>query len=471
MTKKASPRLVVCAIFRNEARYLREWIEFHRMVGVKKFYLYNNRSDDNWQEVLADYTESGIVEVTDWPYRMDGCQTCTAQISAYQHCIDRLKGTNQWLAIIDIDEFLFSSKYATIMEAVKAMPLPEKWSAVAVSWVLFGSSGHISYEDTPVIERFSWRPSTNTQFSKWTKNILNMEDKSITLKLSGGHYFGTTWGSYNELGQLVVGPQSTPVFNVLRLNHYITKSQGEFDERHPVYSRNRLDFFQREEAKWASVQAKEVEDTLIHSYLPELRKRLGIKRKLALTFDDGPNGSCTEALLKVLERYQVPATFFMIGQRVFEDEKMVARVKDAGHVLGNHTLSHLNLTGLSPEEIQKELDHPWNHAGYFRPPMGMHDHRVSEVADNLSMKMVLWDIDSFDWRLKTADEIVACVDSQVGQGGIIILHDGDSGSPEGNRWATVEAVDRIIAKYKAKGFEFVPLSEMELPGTPRKVDL
>jgi hypothetical protein len=96
-----SMTLVICAIFRNEAPYLREWIEFHQMVGAERFYLYQNMSDDDWETALRPYIETGIIEVAEWPRSPPG------QLHAYQHFIDRHKGESWWTAFIDCDEFLF----------------------------------------------------------------------------------------------------------------------------------------------------------------------------------------------------------------------------------------------------------------------------------------------------------------------------------------------------------------------------
>ena len=88
------------------------------------------------------------------------------------------------------------------------------------------------------------------------------------------------------------------------------------------------------------------------------------------------------------------------------------------------------------------------------------------------IQLAMWDAEGLDWKLRTADEIVAYLAEQIdmldGDGGIVLLHDGDSENPNGNRWATVEATDRIITRYLAQGFEFVPLSEMTLPRKPQK---
>jgi peptidoglycan/xylan/chitin deacetylase (PgdA/CDA1 family) len=83
----------------------------------------------------------------------------------------------------------------------------------------------------------------------------------------------------------------------------------------------------------------------------------------------------------------------------------------------------------------------------------------------------MWDVEGLDWKLRTADEIMAYLDAQManleGDSAIVLLHDGDSENVDGNRWATVEATDRIIARYRAQGFEFVPLRDMTLPREPK----
>ena len=191
-------------------------------------------------------------------------------------------------------------------------------------------------------------------------------------------------------------------------------------------------------------------------------------KKLSLTFDDGPSPPCTEALLAVLSYYSVPATFFMIGQRMLAHEATVKRVEQAGHAIGNHTRTHRNLCGAPFEAIEHEINR-WGQ--YFRPPGGHYDEGILEYLRLHDIQLAMWDAEGLDWKLRTADEVVACLAEQIdmldGDGGIVLLHDGDSEDPSGNRWATVEATDRIITRYRAEGFEFVPLSEMTLPREPK----
>jgi peptidoglycan/xylan/chitin deacetylase (PgdA/CDA1 family) len=192
-------------------------------------------------------------------------------------------------------------------------------------------------------------------------------------------------------------------------------------------------------------------------------------KKLSLTFDDGPSPPCTEALLAVLSYHSVPATFFMIGQRMRSHEATVKRVEAAGHAIGNHTRTHRNLCGAPPESIDYEID-GWGQ--YFRPPGGHYDEGILEYLRLHDIRLAMWDAEGLDWKLKTADEIMGHLSAQIerldGEGGIVLLHDGDSEDPNGNRWATVEATDRIITHYRAKGYVFVPLGEMVLPRKPNK---
>ncbi|MGO8756516.1 MAG: polysaccharide deacetylase family protein [Terracidiphilus sp.] len=191
-------------------------------------------------------------------------------------------------------------------------------------------------------------------------------------------------------------------------------------------------------------------------------------KKLSLTFDDGPSPPFTEALLAVLSYHSVPATFFMIGERMLAQESTVKRVEQAGHVIGNHTRTHRKLRGAAFEDLDREIN---REGQYFRPPGGHYDGAVLEYLLRYNIQLVLWDAEGLDWKLKTAGEIVAYlaaqIDSLKGDTGIVLLHDGDSEDIDGNRWATVEATDRIITRYRAQGFEFVPLSEMPLPRGPK----
>src|SRR5712664_2683081 len=99
------PYLAACAIYLDEAPFLQEWIEFHRLVGVEKFFLYNNLSTDDHRAVLATYVDDGTVVLKDWLDK-------PGQASAYRDCLDQHREEARWIAFIDIDEFLFSPTLA-----------------------------------------------------------------------------------------------------------------------------------------------------------------------------------------------------------------------------------------------------------------------------------------------------------------------------------------------------------------------
>ena len=152
-TRPPDVYLSVCAIYRDEAPYIREWIEFHRVVGVERFFLYDNLSKDDHLSVLAPYVESGIVRLHDWP--MEG----RAQVPAYEHCVREHGAESRWIAFIDLDEFLFSPTGRPLPEILAEY---ERWPAVGVNWAVFGPSGHERKPPGLVIENYDRRVANTT---------------------------------------------------------------------------------------------------------------------------------------------------------------------------------------------------------------------------------------------------------------------------------------------------------------------
>ena len=131
-------RLTVAAIFQNEGRFLREWIEYYILMGVEHFYLYNNFSDDNFEEVLAPYITSGLVELIDWSLPVDNVGSYIyAQLSAYSDAIS--KGESEWMALIDIDEFFVPTHCDTLLELLKQHQ-ENDIGGIIIPWVMFGTS-------------------------------------------------------------------------------------------------------------------------------------------------------------------------------------------------------------------------------------------------------------------------------------------------------------------------------------------
>src|SRR3954471_2534916 len=128
--------VAVCAIFRDEARYLAEWVTFHRLQGVERFWLYDNRSQDDWESALAPELAAGVVSVTPWPEH-------AGQRAAYADCLERHRDEARWIAFIDADEFLFARSGRPLPEVLERF---DSHPGVVVNWRIFGSNGH---EDAP----------------------------------------------------------------------------------------------------------------------------------------------------------------------------------------------------------------------------------------------------------------------------------------------------------------------------------
>ncbi len=193
-------------------------------------------------------------------------------------------------------------------------------------------------------------------------------------------------------------------------------------------------------------------------------------RRLALTFDDGPNDPHTLHLLDVLARHHVHATFFMIGRFVEQRPEIARAVATAGHAIGNHTNTHPNLIFRHRRAIRRELEDCERaldnagvvHASLFRPPHGGRTPTVLRVARNMGLEPVMWSVSAWDWNPRPPDKIAKLVRRQALGGDVILLHDGGHHHIGVDRSASVRATDLIIQRYVGEGYEFVTIPEMML---------
>lgn len=191
-------------------------------------------------------------------------------------------------------------------------------------------------------------------------------------------------------------------------------------------------------------------------------------RKLALTYDDGPNDPWTFRLLEVLERHQVKATFFLIGRFVEQRPDIARAVVSAGHTVGCHTWDHPNLIFYSSAEVRRQLQQTQRviqdavgvDVKLFRPPFGGRRPASLRVARSLGLQTVMWNVTCRDWTERSTDEIVALAERQIRGGDVILLHDGEFHRIGIDRSRSVEASDRILTRYKSEGYEFVTIPQM-----------
>ena len=179
-------------------------------------------------------------------------------------------------------------------------------------------------------------------------------------------------------------------------------------------------------------------------------------KKIAITFDDGPHPKYTLKLLDGLKKRNVKATFFVIGENVSNNPDVIKRMAEDGHLIGNHTYSHVQLTCISEEkaitEINKTSELITTYAGvspkYIRPPYGMYSDALKRETN---LTPVLWTVDPRDWSVLNTDSVVKHVLKRAKSGDIILLHDIFDTS--------VEAAFQIIDALKAEGYEFVTVDE------------
>ena len=181
------------------------------------------------------------------------------------------------------------------------------------------------------------------------------------------------------------------------------------------------------------------------------------KKAVALTFDDGPSNEKTKKILDILNKNKAHATFFMVGEKMSKDSTTVKAVYDSGNEIGSHTYAHANLTRQTAEERQQALsmtDSIFNtitgdNITLLRPPYGAYKR---EMLTEFNYSVVLWNIDTEDWRYKNTDRIIDTVLTNLTDGSVILMHDSYN--------TTVEAVEKLLPILYAKGYQVVSVSEL-----------
>jgi hypothetical protein len=264
--------LSVCMSFKDHASYLREWIEFHRLVGVERFFLYDNDSADDHEEVLAPYVERGIVDVKHWPSPPHAVQTWGMRF-AFDDCLASRRDETRWIAFLDVDEFLFSPTGRPVPEVLRAFdPFP----AIEVSTLAFGPSGHETRPPGLVIESYLDRRAY-TDPEADLEHVKSVVDPSRVRRTHNAHGFWYTSGhAVYETGEAAVGEwpgnKTFPKASLLRVNHYITKSFEEYETKRALWASLGLGRRPMNE-RFIELLSGERDET-ITMYLPALREAL-----------------------------------------------------------------------------------------------------------------------------------------------------------------------------------------------------
>ncbi|MGI6751308.1 MAG: polysaccharide deacetylase family protein [Anaerovoracaceae bacterium] len=191
-------------------------------------------------------------------------------------------------------------------------------------------------------------------------------------------------------------------------------------------------------------------------------KGKGEKKQIALTFDDGPGQESTDAVLDILKKYKVPATFFILGTSIQKDDNTLKRILSDGHVLASHTSNHPDLRTLTQKELIDELLTVENRVyeitgrrmALMRPPYGFHNDSVLEDIGNMGYRIIKWSVDTKDWRDGDIDRVLINTMPNIRNGSIILMHDTLAKS------ATNKVLPEIIQTLSYHGYTFVTVDEL-----------
>ncbi|MBN8234081.1 polysaccharide deacetylase family protein [Halobacillus kuroshimensis] len=184
------------------------------------------------------------------------------------------------------------------------------------------------------------------------------------------------------------------------------------------------------------------------------------QKVVALTFDDGPNRNVTPEVLDILKHHNAKATFFMMGEQVDKSPDLAKRVADEGHEIGNHTDQHKDLTKMGMPAVKNEMQASRNkiievtgqQPSVFRPPYGAVNETVEEAARHFGSSVVLWSVDSHDWKSRDPEAVNKVIEKEVVPGSIVLLHDVHK--------ETAEALPTLLDYLEKEGYQFVTVSEL-----------
>ncbi|ARM72057.1 polysaccharide deacetylase [Listeria monocytogenes] len=216
------------------------------------------------------------------------------------------------------------------------------------------------------------------------------------------------------------------------------------------------------EPRKVKVKLADIASSVNKRYLPSSVKvpevpKAKTNKRIALTFDDGPSASVTPGVLDTLKRYNVKATFFVLGSSVIQNPGLVKRELEEGHQVGSHSWDHPQLTKQSTQEVYNQIlktqKAVFDQTGYFpttmRPPYGAVN---KQVAEEIGLPIIQWSVDTEDWKYKNAGVVTQKVLAGATDGAIVLMHDIHK--------TTAASLDATLTKLKNQGYEFVTIDEL-----------
>ena len=269
----APPRdyLTIATIVRNEAPYMREWVAFHLAMGADRLIVYDNTSTDDLAGAIADFVRLGLVEIVPWPHFIDRADFLKTGAA---HAIVYTRRTTRWLACIDADEFLFSPTGSALPDILRSY---EDLPALIVYWVNFGTSGHVAAPLGLVTESYHLRAVDSFPGNLLHKSILN---PSAVRSVWGSHRFG--FDCYPVVGY---DENRTPIDDhdksrthssqILRINHYYSRSRSEFDTKlKHGFARHKPALVEEKQQFLRELEGDQIEDRAAQQFLPMVKRYL-----------------------------------------------------------------------------------------------------------------------------------------------------------------------------------------------------
>ena len=267
-------RVGICSIQRNRGPWIREWVLFHYLLGVRYFYIGLHKTHDDSIEILRQlnlHINIKFFEVSDETYQ-------APQQDFYQFTLDHFLHEVDWMAVIDGDEFLFPVKVDSLQAALQKFTA-KIFSALGVQWRCFGSSGHIKEPHGLILDNYKQRAPDDFPPNRHIKSVIQSKYARGTITTLGNtHHFETPFGTLDELGRQISGALSEHKTTAehLRINHYVCQSREFFvNVKRPQGAADVNPNMQqtlRSESWWLEHDRNDVKCEVIDRFIPKLKE-------------------------------------------------------------------------------------------------------------------------------------------------------------------------------------------------------
>ena len=282
----AQIKLAISTIVRNEASDLDEWLEFHCMMGVEHFYIYNNGSTDGTAEKLQQSPHADRITVIDWANFLSGWEGVAGPFGRMQrlamlHSIANYGHLTEWMAFIDVDEFLYPAKADTLLDILAEY---DDLESLSVYWNMFGTSNHLGRPDGLVTESYTWRCRRRAGPHKNLCRVKTIVRPRAVRGVHNTHVLMLQNGypeSWTEKRVRIGFADHRPRHfsdEVVRINHYYSKSTLEYYKRRQIPQEGVRRDFRKNDVLLNFINQHEVEDLAIQRFVPELKRRLAAHR-------------------------------------------------------------------------------------------------------------------------------------------------------------------------------------------------